>query len=57
VTTVEVFYPDGRQISLSNYNAPKDDGVEHSRAQPILSIDQLTQIAHNKLWVYPPRVS
>ncbi|MFI5695819.1 hypothetical protein ACIA58_28465 [Kribbella sp. NPDC051586] len=57
VTTVEVFYPDGRQISLSNYNAPKDQGVEHSRPAPILSITQLTQIARSKQWVYPPRVS
>ncbi|MFC6155213.1 hypothetical protein [Kribbella jiaozuonensis] len=57
VTTVELFYRDGRQISISNYNAPKDEGVEHSRPAPILSIAQLTQIARSKLWVYPPRVS
>ncbi|MEU4195054.1 hypothetical protein AB0E69_24350 [Kribbella sp. NPDC026611] len=54
VATVELFYPDGRQISISNYNAPKDDGVEHTRPQPILSVAQLTQIARSKLWVYPP---
>ncbi|RZU15873.1 hypothetical protein EV645_3412 [Kribbella rubisoli] len=57
VTTVELFYPDGRQISISNYNARRDQGVEHSRPAPILSIAQLTQIARSKQWVYPPRVS
>jgi hypothetical protein len=57
VTTVELFYRDGRQISISNYNAPNDHGVEHSRPAPILSIAQLTQIARSKQWVYPPRVS
>ncbi|WP_328997388.1 hypothetical protein OHA18_23315 [Kribbella sp. NBC_00709] len=57
VTTVEQFYPDGRQISISNYNAPRDQGVEHSRPAPILSIAQLTQIARSNQWVYPPRVS
>lgn len=57
VTTVELFYRDGRQISISNYNAPKEQGAEHSRPAPILSIAQLTQIARSKQWVYPPRVS
>jgi hypothetical protein len=57
VTTVELFYPDGRQISISNYNAPRDQGVEHSRPAPILSIAQLTQMARSKHWVYPQRVS
>jgi hypothetical protein len=56
-TAVELFHPDGTQISLTSYNAPKGQGVEHSRPRPLLSVAQLTQIAHSKQWAYPPRVS
>jgi hypothetical protein len=54
-TTVELFHPNGTQISLSNYNAPKDKDTGHSRPSPILSVAQLTQIASSTRWVFPPR--
>ncbi|TDW14996.1 hypothetical protein [Kribbella kalugense] len=56
-TAVELFHPDGTQISLTSYNAPKDKGVEHSRPRPLLTVAQLTQIAYSKQWAYPPRAS
>lgn len=53
-TVVELFRPDGTQISLTNYNAPKEKS-EHTRTSPLLSAAQLAQIARSTRWVFPPR--
>jgi hypothetical protein len=53
-TIVELFHPNGTQISLTNYNAPKEKS-EHSRPSPLLTAAQLTQIARSTQWVFPPR--
>jgi hypothetical protein len=52
-TVVEVFWPDGRLISMYNYNAAKDIGVQHTRANPLLSVRELTAVANSDKWVYP----
>ncbi|WP_327640640.1 hypothetical protein OHB24_20290 [Kribbella sp. NBC_00482] len=53
-TIVELFRPNGTQISLTNYNAPKDKS-EHTRPRPLLTANQLAQIAGSTRWVFPPR--
>jgi hypothetical protein len=51
-TVVEVFYPDGRLISLYSYNSPERI-VPHTRANPLLTVQQLTAIANSDQWVFP----
>ncbi|WP_410790489.1 hypothetical protein [Kribbella sp. C-35] len=53
-TVVELFRPNGTQISLTNYNAPKEKS-EHTRPRPLLTAAQLAQIARSTQWVFPPR--
>lgn len=53
-TIVELFRPNGTQISLTNYNAPKENG-EHTRRSPLLTAAELTRIARSTHWVFPPR--
>ncbi|MFD7154556.1 hypothetical protein ACFV9C_08165 [Kribbella sp. NPDC059898] len=53
-TTVELFRPDGTQISLTNYNA-RSEKSEHSRRAPLLTATQLARIAASTQWVFPPR--
>ncbi|WP_427884813.1 hypothetical protein ACQHIV_21760 [Kribbella sp. GL6] len=53
-TTVELFRPDGTQISLTNYNA-RSEKSEHSRRAPLLTASQLARIAASTQWVFPPR--
>jgi hypothetical protein len=53
-TVVELFRPNGTQISLTNYNAPKEKS-EHTRRAPLLTAAQLAQIARSTHWVFPPR--
>jgi hypothetical protein len=55
-SVVEVFYPDGRLISLYSYNAPKQS-VRHTRTNPLLTVQQLTAIANSDQWVYPPALT
>ncbi|GAB3832474.1 hypothetical protein [Kribbella italica] len=52
-TVVEIFYPDGRLISVYNYNAPRQIGVAHTRANPLFSVQQLTALATSDKWVFP----
>ncbi|MGC4943990.1 hypothetical protein [Kribbella sp. DT2] len=52
-TVVEIFHPDGRLISIRNYNAPKGDGVQHTRTNPLFSVKQLTALATSDQWVFP----
>lgn len=53
-TIVELFRPNGTQISLTNYNAPKEKS-EHTRPHPLLTAVQLAQIAGSTQWIFPPR--
>ncbi|TCC27306.1 hypothetical protein [Kribbella speibonae] len=53
-TIVELFRPNGTQISLTNFNAPKEKS-EHTRTSPLLTAAQLAQIARSTQWVFPPR--
>ncbi|MFF0269534.1 hypothetical protein [Kribbella sp. NPDC004536] len=52
-TTVELFYPNGTQISLSNYNA-KSEKSRPTRPAPLLTATQLAKIAASKRWAFPP---
>lgn len=53
-TTVELFRPNGMQISLTNYNATSEK-TRHTRPAPLLTASQLAQIARSARWVFPPR--
>ena len=53
-TVAELFRPNGTQISLTNYNAPKEKS-EHTRPHPRLTAAQLAQIAGSTQWIFPPR--
>ncbi|TCC34692.1 hypothetical protein [Kribbella sindirgiensis] len=53
-TIVELFRPNGTQISLTNFNAPKEKS-EHTRTSPLLTAAQLAEIARSPHWVFPPR--
>ncbi|WP_224277451.1 hypothetical protein [Streptomyces sp. LS1784] len=42
--------PDGRSISLSEWNAPKEKGAPDSRPNPPLTLDQLKAIVTDRSW-------
>ncbi|MFI9365495.1 hypothetical protein ACIG5E_31255 [Kitasatospora sp. NPDC053057] len=42
--------PDGREISLSEWNSPQEKGAPDSRANPPLTLDQLRAIVTDKSW-------
>jgi hypothetical protein len=52
-TVVEVFRPDGRMISIYNYNAPKKIDVQHTRPASLFSVRELTALADSDQWVFP----
>ncbi|WP_432946830.1 hypothetical protein ACQPXM_09280 [Kribbella sp. CA-253562] len=52
-TVVEIFYPDGRLISIYNYNAPKQIGVRNTRANTLFSVQELTALATSDQWAFP----
>lgn len=54
-TVLDVSRPDGTLMALYNFNAPKVEGVQHTRANPLLSVADLTRISTSNLWAYPPR--
>ncbi|WP_427896015.1 hypothetical protein ACQHIV_18980 [Kribbella sp. GL6] len=46
---------DGRSISLTSYNGPREKGKPgHTRATPLLSVKDLTALAESKAWKLPP---
>jgi hypothetical protein len=49
----EIHYPDGRVISMTNYNGPEEKQVEHTRAHPVFTTDQLIEMAGNPAWKFP----
>jgi hypothetical protein len=51
--SVMIYRPDGKMLSLTNYNAPQQKGVEHTRPKPVYSVNSLIQIAESKLWKFP----
>lgn len=55
VSMAEIDRPDGTIITLYNYSAPKAEDVEHTRAAPVFSAAQLTQLALSDQWVFPPK--
>jgi hypothetical protein len=52
-TVLEIFRPDGRLISIYNYNAPQETEVEHTRANSLFSVRELTNLASSDQWAYP----
>ncbi|MEU4393575.1 hypothetical protein [Kribbella sp. NPDC023855] len=50
---VEIHYPDGRMIAMTNYNGPQEKGAKHTRVKPVFTTDQLLTMAGNKAWKFP----
>jgi hypothetical protein len=51
---VTLFRHDGRNINLISFNAPAEKGKKHTRATPLLSVEDLTALAKSKAWKLPP---
>jgi hypothetical protein len=49
----DLYYPDGRHLGVTSYNALADKGSPHSRAKPLFTTKQLTTIVESKNWKYP----
>jgi hypothetical protein len=49
----EIHYPDGRFISLTNYNAVEEKGSKHTRATPAISAEKLLAMAGSSDWKFP----
>lgn len=56
-TVVDIIRTNGTGISLYSYNAPKQNGIQHTRAASLLSVDDLKRIAASDQWVYPPKAA
>lgn len=54
---VALHYPDGRFISIANYNAPAEKGTKHTRQKPLFSVTELTTIVKSKAWKFPADTS
>ncbi|MFI5728711.1 hypothetical protein ACIA49_01235 [Kribbella sp. NPDC051587] len=54
---VEVRRKDGRFVSLTSYNAPSEKDTKPTRTRPILSVQQLTQLADSPKWKFPVKVT
>jgi hypothetical protein len=50
---VDLYYPDGRHLGVTSYNAPAEKGSRHTRATPLFTTKQLTTIVESKTWKYP----
>lgn len=50
---VELSYPDGRYIGITNYNGPAEKGIAHTRAKPLFTAAQLATMAQSKTWKFP----
>jgi hypothetical protein len=51
--SVQLYFPDGRQINLTSYNAPAEKNAQHTRTKPAYSVAQLTTMADSTLWKFP----
>ena len=45
---------DGRNISMTSYNAPAEKGSRHTRQKPLFSVSELTTMVRSKAWKFPP---
>ena len=50
---VDLYYPDGRHLGITSYNAPAEKGVAHTRTKPLFTTTQLTTIVESKAWKFP----
>lgn len=53
-STVQLRYPDGRIIVLGSANSTAWKKAPITRAQPLLTVAQLTALADSKAWGFPP---
>jgi hypothetical protein len=51
--TADIYYPDGRHISILNFNGSSEKGSKHTRATPIFTAQQLLAMAGDKGWKFP----
>jgi hypothetical protein len=49
----DLYYPDGRHLGVTSYNAPAEKGSPHTRTQPLFTTKQLITIVESKTWKYP----
>ncbi len=49
----DLYYPDGRHLGVTSYNAPAEKGSPHTRAKPLFTPKQLITIVESKTWKYP----
>jgi hypothetical protein len=54
VSAVQVRYPDGRIIVVSNANSTAWKKAPITRAKPLLTVAQLTALADSTAWGFPP---
>ncbi|MFI7067046.1 hypothetical protein ACIBL3_39025 [Kribbella sp. NPDC050124] len=47
------YLPDGRFMSLTSYNAPAEKGSPHTRAKPLFTVAQLTELVQSPAWKLP----
>ncbi|MGW1339446.1 hypothetical protein ACWCOV_00210 [Kribbella sp. NPDC002412] len=47
------YLPDGRFMSLTSYNAPAEKGSPHTRAKPLYTVAQLTELVQSPAWKLP----
>ncbi|WP_441249165.1 hypothetical protein [Kitasatospora sp. McL0602] len=48
--SAELIGPDGRLVTLHEYNAPDDQGTPATRAEPPLTLQQLTDVVADPAW-------
>jgi hypothetical protein len=53
-TVVDITHADGTAIAIYSYNSPNDLAGPHSRAKPLFSAAELTKLANDQQWMYPP---
>lgn len=47
------YLPDGRFMSLTSYNGPAEKGSPHTRAKPLYTVAQLTELVQSPVWKLP----
>ncbi|QNE21084.1 hypothetical protein F1D05_28200 [Kribbella qitaiheensis] len=51
---IQLYLPDGRTINMSSFNGlGEKPEVKHTRAAPAYTVEQLTNMADSKLWIFP----
>jgi hypothetical protein len=51
--SIEIHYPDGRNINMTSYNGPQEKDAKHTRVHPAFSTDQLISMAGSPDWKFP----